>query len=199
MQAAAKENAAAFLTGRKLTLSAAALSIVFGILFAVFVTRSITRPVFRVVRLAEGIADGNLRDEIEVTSQDEVGKLQAAMKRMSAKLSEVIANVGSGADSVSSAAAQLSSSSQTLSQGTSEQAAALEETSASLEEMSASINQNAENSRAVEQLALTGAKQAVGSGEAVGKLVDAMKIIAEDHDHRRNRIPDESAVVERGD
>ncbi len=91
----------------------------------------------------------------------------------------MISEVGAGAESVSSASAQLASSSQSLSQGTSEQAAALEETSASLEEMSASINQNAENSRAVEQMALTGAKQAVGSGDAVVKLVDAMKIIAE--------------------
>jgi methyl-accepting chemotaxis protein len=98
---------------------------------------------------------------------------------MSGKLSQVISEVGVGADSVSSASAQLASSSQSLSQGTSEQAAALEETSASLEEMSASINQNAENSRLVEQIALTGAKQAVGSGDAVVKLVEAMKIIAE--------------------
>jgi len=108
-----------------------------------------------------------------------MGKLEAAMKQMSDKLSEVISEVGVGAESVSSAAAQLASSSQSLSQGTSEQAAALEETSASLEEMSASINQNADNSRAVEQIALTGARQAVGSGDAVVKLVEAMKVIAE--------------------
>jgi methyl-accepting chemotaxis protein len=179
MQAAAKDNAAAFVMGRKVTISVAALSIAFAIFFAVFVTQSIIRPVLRVVQLAEGIAAGDLSNDIEVNSRDEMGKLETAMKKMSDKLSQVISEVGTGADSVSSAAAQLASSSQSLSQGTSEQAAALEETSASLEEMSASINQNADNSRAVEQMALSGAKQAVGSGDAVVKLVEAMKIIAE--------------------
>lgn len=179
MQAAAKESAAAFATGRTLTISLAVLSIAFGILFALFVTRSITMPVLRVVQLAEGIAAGDLSNEIEVNSRDEMGKLEMAMKKMSDKLSQVISEVGAGAGSVSSAAAQLAASSQSLSQGTSEQAAALEETSASLEEMSASISQNADNSRTVEQMALTGAKQAVGSGDAVVKMVEAMKIIAE--------------------
>lgn len=177
--AASQESLAIFNSARDLTIGLAITSIVICGIFALLVIRGITRPVLRVVRLAENIAAGDLRDEIEVTSQDETGKLEMAMKKMSEKLSQVISEVGSGADSVSSAAAQLSSSSQTLSQGTSEQAAALEETSASLEQMSSSINQNAENSRAVEQMALTGAKQAVGSGEAVEKLVEAMKVIAE--------------------
>jgi methyl-accepting chemotaxis protein len=177
--AASKESLDLFNSARNLTVMLAVFSVGFCVVFALLVIRNITNPVLGVVRLAERISAGDLRDEVEVTSRDEIGKLQAAMKKMSGKLSQVISEVGVGADSVSSASAQLASSSQSLSQGTSEQAAALEETSASLEEMSASINQNAENSRMVEQIALTGAKQAVGSGDAVVKLVEAMKIIAE--------------------
>jgi len=45
--------------------------------------------------------------------------------------------------------------------------------------MSASINQNADHSRAVEQMAKTGASRALTSGEAVDKLVQAMKVIVE--------------------
>lgn len=177
--AASKESLALFNSTRDLVVGLAVLSVVFCVVFALVVIRKITRPVLGVVRLAENISAGDLRDEVVVTSHDETGKLQAAMKKMSDKLSQVISEVGVGAESVSSAAAQLASSSQSLSQGTSEQAAALEETSASLEEMSASINQNADNSRTVEQIALTGARQAVGSGDAVVKLVEAMKVIAE--------------------
>jgi methyl-accepting chemotaxis protein len=179
MKNAQAESAATFRASRLLVISLAVLSICFGVAFAALVTRSITRPVMRVVKVAENIADGDLRDEVMVTSTDEIGKLQIAMKEMSEKLADVIANVGSGADAVSSAAAQLSASSQSLSQGTSEQAAALEETSASLEEMSASISQNADNSRKVEQMASIGAKQAVGSGAAVQKLVQAMQVIVD--------------------
>ena len=148
----------------------------FVMLLYFLITRLVLHPVLRVAGLAES---GDLRDDIAVHSQDEIGKLQLAMRKMSAKVAEVITEAGTGAESVLSAATQLSSSSQCLSQGTSEQASAVEETSASLEEMSASINQNAENSRTVEQMALTAAKQAVGSGEAVQKLVQAMTTIVE--------------------
>jgi methyl-accepting chemotaxis protein len=143
------------------------------------ITRFVLTPVQRVVGIAENIAAGDLRDEITVGSQDEVGKLQGAIKSMSEKLAQVILEVRSGAESVSAAAGQVSASSQNLSQGTSEQAAALEETTASLEQMSASIAQNAENSRGVEQMASSGAKQAVSSGDAVQKLVQAMRVIVD--------------------
>jgi methyl-accepting chemotaxis protein len=179
MQRASRESLAVLETSRRSVLGLAVLSVVFALGIGWMVVRAITRPVMQAVHLAENIAAGDLRGEIEVSRRDETGKLQLAMKVMSDKLSQVIQEVGGSADALSSAAAQLSSSSLSLSQGTSEQAAALEETSASLEEMSASINQNAEHSGTVEQMAHTGARQAVGSGEAVNKLVDAMKLIVE--------------------
>jgi methyl-accepting chemotaxis protein len=66
-----------------------------------------------------------------------------------------------------------------VSQGTSEQAASVEETTSSLEQMGASIEQNAENSRTMEQIAMKGARDAEESGHAVSDTVDAMKAIAE--------------------
>jgi methyl-accepting chemotaxis protein len=132
-----------------------------------------------VVRVAENIARGDLSDRVDVTSQDETGKLQAAMKQMSARLANVIDEVRGGAEAVSAAAAQLAQSSQTLSQGTSEQAAALEETTSSLAQMSASIAQNATSSREMEQMATGGAVQAAETAQSAEKLVAAMKIISE--------------------
>ncbi len=66
-----------------------------------------------------------------------------------------------------------------MSQGTSEQAASVEETTSSLEEMSASINQNAENSKLMEQMSSKGAADAESSGQVVNQTVSAMKPIAE--------------------
>ncbi|MGE5434800.1 MAG: methyl-accepting chemotaxis protein [Candidatus Doudnabacteria bacterium] len=155
------------------------LVVVFTIGVAMYVTRSITAPVLSSVRLAERIAEGDLREDVEVTSGDEVGKLQLAMKRMSEKLAEVIGEVRSGADALAGASAQVSATSQNLSQGTSEQAASVEETTSSLEEMSASITQNAENARQTETMAKDGARNAEESGRSVTETVEAMKAIAE--------------------
>ena len=55
----------------------------------------------------------------------------------------------------------------------------MQETTASLEEMNASINQNAANSREMEQMALEGAHELAQCSQVVGESVHAMKIIAE--------------------
>ncbi len=156
-------------------LAAATLAMV----VAFFVTRSITRPVAQVVELAERVARGDLRESVEVTSRDEVGRLQAAMREMTHKLAQLIGEVRGGAEALTGAASQVSATSQALSQGTGEQAASVEETTSSLEQMSASITQNAENSRQTEQMALQGSRDAEESGRAGREAVEAMTSIAE--------------------
>jgi len=83
------------------------------------------------------------------------------------------------ADALSQAAKEIAASAQILTQTTSEHAAAMQETTASLEEMNASINQNAENSRLMEQMALKGAQEIEASSDAAVESVQAMKTIAE--------------------
>jgi methyl-accepting chemotaxis protein len=164
---------------RAVTISMVLLAVAVAALLAVWITRGITGPVAEAVAAAQRIAAGDLRETIQVTSQDELGTLQDAMRAMGEKLTEVLGEVRSGAEALTAASAQVSSTSQNLSQGTGEQAASVEETTSSLEEMSASITQNAENSRQTEQMANAGARNADESGKAVGETVGAMTSIAE--------------------
>jgi methyl-accepting chemotaxis protein len=139
----------------------------------------VTRSLDRVVAAAESVADGDLSSEIVVDTEDETGRLLAAMKAMAAKLSEVIGQVRIGAGTLASAAGQLSSSASEVSQATGQQASSVEETTSSLEEMSASIAQNAENSQIMGQMAVKAARDAEQSGGSVAETVLAMKSIAE--------------------
>jgi methyl-accepting chemotaxis protein len=179
MQQSIKQSHEAYATGRRIAILLMFVMLGFAVLASVTVTRSITIPIQQVVEQAQHIAAGDLTREIQVVSnRSETGKLQQAMKDMSAKLASIIHEVREGSTAVASAASQVSASSQNLSQGTSEQAASVEQMSASLEEMNASITQNAENSRQVEQVAAKGASAAGESGDAVRQTVDAMKQIA---------------------
>jgi methyl-accepting chemotaxis protein len=153
--------------------------ILLGIGVSIAITRSITAPLAGAVTAAERIAKGDLRESVDASSGDEVGKLLAAMRAMGEKLAQIIGEVRSGADALAGASAQVSATAQTLSQGTGEQAAGVEETTSSLEEMSASITQNAENSRQTEAMAKDGARNAEESGKSVAETVTAMKSIAE--------------------
>lgn len=143
-----------------------------------FIIRTVSLSLFKAIKLAASIAEGDLSNTLSVNSKDEVGQLSITINNMTAKLREIVGNVNSGAENVASGSSQLSSTAQQLSEGASTQAASVEETSASMEEMGSNIQQNADNSQQTEKISLKAAKDAQESGEAVLEAVTAMKEIA---------------------
>ncbi len=154
-------------------------SVIAALVVAWRISRGISVPLLRVAEGMRKMADGDLRDKVDVSGKDELAEMGAAFNRMVENLSQTIGEVRTGANALASAAQQVSSTSQGLSQGTSEQASSVEETTASLEELSSSIEQNADNSRQTEQMAMQSARDADDSGQSVEKTVEAMKTIAE--------------------
>ena len=179
MAETAKEGRAVYEAARAVVLAVLVSVAAIALLLAFWVTRTIVMPLAVAVRVADRISAGDLREQVEVTGDDEVGRLLASMRTMTEKLAQVISEVRTGADGLTSASRQVSSTAQVLTQGTGEQAASVEETTSSLEQMSASIAQNAENSRQSEQMAVKGSGDAEESGRAVRETVEAMKGIAE--------------------
>ncbi|RJR17632.1 MAG: PAS domain S-box protein [Nitrospiraceae bacterium] len=62
------------------------LSIVISVVFAVYITRSITRPIEVLVNAADRIGKGELTTDIESTSHDEIGRLAGAFNKMTINL-----------------------------------------------------------------------------------------------------------------
>ncbi|MBL8267290.1 methyl-accepting chemotaxis protein, partial [Steroidobacter sp.] len=151
-------------------LIASAIAAVLGLMLI----RSMMNSLNTAVGTAERIASGKLGNQIEITTQDEFGRLLRAMQDMDNKLSDIVGSVRHGADSVGSAARQISSGNDDLSQRTQEQASALEETASSMEEMTATVKQNADNARQASQLAVGARDQADRGGSVVNRAVSAM-------------------------
>jgi methyl-accepting chemotaxis protein len=156
-----------------------ALAAAAGLAASLWIVRSTTAPLSRLAEAARRIAEGDLREAVEVTARDELGTLQGAVNEMTANLARVIAQVREGAGALSAAAAQVSSTSQALSDGTGKQAASVQETAASLQSMTTSIGQNAAGAHQTEQVASGAAHDAEESGHAVKATVEAMRSIAE--------------------
>jgi methyl-accepting chemotaxis protein len=154
-------------------------AIAVGIVMAIIITRSITRPIDKGVTFAHVIASGDLSKQFEIDQDDEVGRLAEALNAMVERLRDVVVGVKTAADNVASGSQQLSAGAQQMSQGTSEQAANTEEASSSIEEMNATIRQNADNAHQTEKIALKSAADAQESGQAVSQTVSAMKEIAQ--------------------
>jgi methyl-accepting chemotaxis protein len=147
--------------------------------FGLLLVRRVRAALAAAVAAAERIASGDLSDPVEVTSRDEIGDLQAAMRAMGERLATVIGEVRGGADALGAAAGQVSASAQSVSQGTGEQAASVEDMTRSLGQMSDSIGLSARNSRETEEMSTKGAAHAEESGRAVQETVEAMRAIAE--------------------
>ncbi|HZI04473.1 MAG TPA: methyl-accepting chemotaxis protein [Archangium sp.] len=176
---ASAQTDATYALARGWIFGAMGASLLLGLLLSILIARVIARPLSDAVAVADRIAEGDLTVRIAVETQDETGRLMAALQRMVHKLAQVIGEVREGASALASASSQVSSSSQSLSQGTSEQASSLEETTSSLEQMTASITQNRDHGRQMEQMAVQGAKDAEEGGRAVKETVAAMGSIAE--------------------
>jgi methyl-accepting chemotaxis protein len=63
---------------------------ILGVALAGWVVRSVTKPVHRLVEVADNISMGDLDMSIEVTSRDEIGELQESIERMRVSLKTVL-------------------------------------------------------------------------------------------------------------
>lgn len=139
----------------------------------------VLNPVNSARAAALRMAEGDLSVAITVRGKDEIAQLLGAMKTMSEKLVDIIANIRQSAQELVQSSEQIGSTSQSLSQAATQQAATVEETSASVEEISAAVAQNSDNAQATDSIASQSAKSAAQGGEAVSETVAAMRQIAE--------------------
>jgi methyl-accepting chemotaxis protein len=155
-----------------------ACAVLLAVAVGVVITRSITGPVAEGARVAERLADGDLKVVVTAAGRDEIGTMLASMARMLDKLRSVVGDVKQASENVAAGSQELSSSAEEMSQGASEQAGSVEEVSASMEEMVSNIQQNADNAQQTEKIAQKAAEDAREGGKAVTQTVAAMKEIA---------------------
>ena len=148
-------------------------------LIAVLISRSVTVPVARAVRVAEALAGGDLTMKIEWHSSDELGRLMQALRGTVLQLASIVGRIKDTSDMVGTASRELAQSNADLSSRTEEQASALEESSASMQQMTATVGQNAANARSASELASRVSATAGQGGQAMAKVVLTMAEISE--------------------
>lgn len=141
------------------------------------IKRRLTRSLDEALLIAETVASGDLTAQIQITSQDEFGKLLQALKHMTDSLRNMVTEVSSSTASIATSSNEIASGNMDLSSRTESQASSLEETAASMEELTSTVRQNADNARQANQLAQTATDTAVRGGEVVAKVVGTMEEI----------------------
>ena len=152
-----------------------AAAFVLAFIMAVWIIRSITRPIDEAVAIARAVSAGDLAMEFHADGRSETGLLLGALHEMKTRLASIVGNVRGNAEGVATASAQISQGNNDLSSRTEQQASALQQTAASMEELGATVRQNADNAKQADQLARGASTVAVQGGEVVGQVVETMK------------------------
>ncbi len=167
-------------------------SFVLAALLAWQLIRSTTKPLHQAVDVAHAVAAGNLAIEFKAQGSNETAQLLRALHEMKTRLAALVGDVRNGAEGVATASMQIALGNNDLSGRTETQASALQQTAAAMDELGSTVQQNADNARQANQLALQASKVAAEGGQAVGRVVDTMRGIHESS----SRIADIIAVID---
>ena len=191
-QTSAEEANQAYHSALVLTIVLSLIILGLSTAMAYAITRSIVSPLKKAAQHADRVSAGDLSGQIDVDSNDEIGRLLRALKNMNAGLAELVGRVRASAGSIAVATKEIAIGNGDLSQRTTEQASSLEETAASLEELTSTVKQNADHSRQASELAISASDIAVKGGEIVGQVVVTMGMITESS----RKIADIIGVIE---
>jgi methyl-accepting chemotaxis protein len=171
---------------------AVATALTLATLLAVWIVRSITRPLGQAVAVSRAVADGDLSTQFDASGTNETAQLLGALQDMQTSLARVVSEVRQGSQGVATASVEIAEADLDLSARTESQASSLEETAASMEQLSATVKQNADSARQANQLAISASAVASQGGQVVGQVVETMKGI---NDASR-RISDIISVID---
>ncbi|KAB0664074.1 methyl-accepting chemotaxis protein [Oryzomonas japonica] len=164
-------------------------SVLLSIGLGLYIARSITRPLSRVVDAANRIAGGDLTVSIAASSRDETGQLMAAMGNMVEELRAMVERIAAISSSLASDSSQLHSASTQIATGAEEVAAQAETVATASEEMSATSNDIARSCGMAAEASRQSTEAASDGAAIVHETINGMHVIAE-------RVRDTSRTIE---
>ena len=157
-----------------------------------FIRKVVTAPLAGGVTAARAIATGDLTQQIQVTSNNEVGDLQQALRDMNDSLIRIVGQVRAVTDEIYTASNEISGRNTDLSRRTEQQVDTLERTAQSMHQLTSVVNRNAADAQRANQLALDASQVATRGGGVVAQVVDTMASI----DTSSKKIVDIISVID---
>ena len=157
---------------------AAALALLFGIISALTITRQIVGPLSQTLKIAEGVAAGDLTHNLTSSRRDELGQLQRAMQSMTVGLRQLIGGISQGVTQIASAADQLSSVTEQTSAGVNSQKVETDQVATAMHEMTATVQEVARNAEEASEAAVAADQQAREGEKVVGEAIAQIERLA---------------------
>ena len=127
----------------KNTVLVIVVALIVGIVIIYFIVNSIIKPISRLKEQAITVSNGDLTENIEINSKDEIGDLAHAFNDMAQKLRGVIHQINSSAEHVAASSQQLQATSEQATRATEQISTAIQEVASGSETQVASSQQSA--------------------------------------------------------
>lgn len=167
------------------------IAVLASVILAVIIARMITIPLRQLVSVSQDIAEGNLTRNVDLKTEDEVGRLAASYQQMVESLRGLVGQTQDTAERVSATSQELSSSAQEMNAtaediastvqqiaaGSAKQAETTEKATKIIEDISTTIKENASAAQTASAASLTATEMAQGGRDATRKTVEKMEQI----------------------
>ncbi|MDP2244767.1 MAG: methyl-accepting chemotaxis protein [Pseudomonas sp.] len=148
-----------------------AAAVIFGLLAAWLITRSIIIPLRQSVAFAQRIAQGDLSQDLPLNRRDELGQLLAAMQAMTSSLRSLVGRIGGSVSQIAAAAEQLSAITAQTSAGVQRQRQETEQTATAMHQMAATVQEVAQNAEQASMAARDADREAQQGNQVVQQAV----------------------------
>lgn len=127
----------------------------------------------------EAFSDGDLTVQLEVTKDDEIGKLFSGFNKAVNNIGTMLIQVNEAVSATASASAEISSSTEEMAAGAQEQSAQTGEVASAVEEMTRTILETTKNTSVAAEAAKAAGDNAIEGGKAVSETIDGMNRISQ--------------------
>ncbi|MBF6027122.1 methyl-accepting chemotaxis protein [Pseudomonas sp. P115] len=177
---AASQSQSVFSQSRSWVIGMIALAALVTIGLAVWLTRSIVLPLAQSLKVAQGVASGDLTAQISVSGKDEPARLQQALKEMQENLRDTIRQIAESSNQLASASEELSCVTEDATRGLSQQNQEIEQAATAVNQMTAAVEEVASNAVATSQASRESDRIAQQGREQVHQTVVSIEALATD-------------------
>ncbi|MFC4599176.1 methyl-accepting chemotaxis protein [Cohnella hongkongensis] len=164
---------------------------ILSILFGYAISQVIARPLRKVVNLVTQVADGDLRNTINLQTKDEIGALSGSIDQMVINLRGIATNITNHSHSLSAAAQQISASTEEIASSSSNQASSAQMISELFNELSIAIHSVAQNTDQASDLSEKTMRVASEGNEIIRSSMESMNEVS----GKMSRLEDDSQRI----
>ncbi len=172
-------SAANYVSTRNENIALCALGLILGIGFALWIIRSITRPLTNLQDIIVRVEhSGDLTLRTNISSEDEVGSTAAAFDKMMAKIAALVGDTRQSAEAIATAAQAMATAGAQVEKSSGAQSEAASAVAAAIEQTSVSISETASNAHTANETAIRARADIEATLTAVRETADNVNKLA---------------------